>query len=335
MSFFEYRNGEMHAEGVALAAIALFHATINLFWLRAALPSAVLGTLSSEYLQVAFALCFDQNHRVPFFIPRLLWRLYEYGLETSAFYVPFGLLASVFGSKLLPILLVIDAIGLVVFRGRGDAANLRIILPGAMLGIALGWLTFGQVDARWIRLLIGIEALLFAFDRFRAARSSASAVPSAPTLGPGIFWSALSGFTSFVSHAGGPPIMQYLMPQNMDKMRLVGTTVIFFSVVNFSKLGPYAQLGLLDLSYLGVSLLLAPAIPLGYFAGYRLLHAVDMRGFNLVTAWTLLAAGAACGLITVIGWRVFPVPVSLAPASLDRELRSGSEGRTGSSPGWR
>jgi uncharacterized membrane protein YfcA len=192
---------------------------------------------------------------------------------------------------MLPILLTIDAIGLVVFRGRGDGANLRLIIPGALLGIGLGWLTFGQVDARWIRLLIGIEAVLFAFDRFRAARSPASAVPPAPTLGPGIFWSALSGFTSFVSHAGGPPIMQYLMPQNMDKMRLVGTTVIYFSVVNFSKLGPYAALGLLDLSNLGVSLLLAPVIPLGYFIGYRLLHAVDMRGFNLVTAWTLLAAG--------------------------------------------
>ena len=192
---------------------------------------------------------------------------------------------------MLPILLTLDAIGLVVFRGRADAANLRIILPGAMLGIALGWLTFGHIDARWIRLLIGIEALAFAFDRFRAARSTASIVWSAPKLAPGVFWSALSGFTSFVSHAGGPPIMQYLMPQNMDKMRLVGTSVIFFSVVNFSKIGPYAQLGLLDLSNLGVSLLLAPAIPLGYFVGYRLLHAIDMRGFNLVTAWTLLAAG--------------------------------------------
>ncbi len=50
---------------------------------------------------------------------------------------------------MLPILLTIDAIGLVVFRGKGDPANLRIILPGAMLGIALGWLTFGQVDARY------------------------------------------------------------------------------------------------------------------------------------------------------------------------------------------
>ena len=211
------------------------------------------------------------------------------GVPLMALVVPPPFAAAV----MLPILLTIDAIGLVVFRGRSDAANLRIILPGAMLGIGLGWLTFGHVDARWIRLLIGIEAVAFAFDRFRAARTSAHLAPTtAPAIARGLFWSAISGFTSFVSHAGGPPIMQYLMPQNMDKMRLVGTTVIFFSVVNFSKLGPYAQLGLLDLSNLGVSLLLAPAIPLGYFAGYRLLHAVDMRGFNLVTAWTLLLAGA-------------------------------------------
>lgn len=209
------------------------------------------------------------------------------GVPLMALVVPAPFAAAV----MLPILLVIDLIGIVVFRGKADPANLRIILPGAMVGIALGWLTFGLVDARWIKLLIGIEAILFALDRFRAARSRQVAVPSAPTLGPGLVWSGIAGFTSFVSHAGGPPIMQYLMPQNMDKMRLVGTTVIFFTVVNFAKLGPYAQLGLVDLSYLGVSLLLAPVIPVGYYLGYRLLKAVDMRGFNLVTAWTLLAAG--------------------------------------------
>ena len=209
------------------------------------------------------------------------------GVPLMALAVPAPFAAAV----MLPILLAIDLIGLVVFRGKADTANLRIILPGAMLGVALGWLTFSHVDARWIKLLIGIEAIAFALDRFRAARDAAIAVPSAPTFLPGIFWSGVAGFTSFISHAGGPPIMQYLMPQNMDKMRLVGTTVIFFTAVNFAKLGPYAQLGLVDLSNLAVSLLLAPAIPIGYFAGYRLLQAVDMRGFNLVTAWTLLAAG--------------------------------------------
>lgn len=209
------------------------------------------------------------------------------GVPLMALAVPAPFAAAV----MLPILLAIDLIGLVVFRGKADTANLRIILPGAMLGVALGWLTFSHVDARWIKLLIGIEAIAFALDRFRAARSAAIAVPSAPTFLPGILWSGVAGFTSFISHAGGPPIMQYLMPQNMDKMRLVGTTVIFFTAVNFAKLGPYAQLGLVDLSNLAVSLLLAPAIPVGYFVGYRLLQAVDMRGFNLVTAWTLLAAG--------------------------------------------
>jgi len=218
-----------------------------------------------------------------------------FGAAAGSLAVPLMALAvsPVFAAAvMLPILLLIDLIGLLVFRGRFDAANLRIILPGAMVGIALGWITFGLVDTRWIKLLIGIEAVAFALDRFRAARHVASAVPSTPTLGRGLFWSGISGFTSFVSHAGGPPILQYLMPQNMDKMRLVGTTVVFFTVVNFAKLGPYAQLGLVDLSNLGVSLLLAPAIPVGYYAGYRLLQAVDMRGFNLVTAWTLLAAGA-------------------------------------------
>lgn len=209
------------------------------------------------------------------------------GVPLMALAVPAPFAAAV----MLPILLAIDLIGLVVFRGKADTANLRIILPGAMLGVALGWLTFSHVDARWIKLLIGIEAIAFALDRFRAARNAAIAVPSAPTFLPGILWSGVAGFTSFISHAGGPPIMQYLMPQNMDKMRLVGTTVIFFTAVNFAKLGPYAQLGLVDLSNLAVSLLLAPAIPVGYFVGYRLLQAVDMRGFNLVTAWTLLAAG--------------------------------------------
>ena len=209
------------------------------------------------------------------------------GVPLMALAVPAPFAAAV----MLPILLAIDLIGLVVFRGKADTANLRIILPGAMIGVALGWLTFSHVDARWIKLLIGIEAIAFALDRFRAARSAAIAVPSAPTFLPGILWSGVAGFTSFISHAGGPPIMQYLMPQNMDKMRLVGTTVIFFTAVNFAKLGPYAQLGLIDLSNLAVSLLLAPAIPVGYFVGYRLLQAVDMRGFNLVTAWTLLAAG--------------------------------------------
>lgn len=190
---------------------------------------------------------------------------------------------------MLPILLVMDALGLLVFRGKGDAANLRIIIPGALLGILFGALTFHLVDPRWIKGVIGLEAALFGIDRLRSARAVAAARP--PEVGRGLFWSAISGFTSFISHAGGPPILQYLLPQNMDRVRMVGTTVIYFSLVNFVKLVPYAFLGLLDLSNLRIALLLLPAAPLGYWLGLKLLKGLPQAPFTLAIAVAMLATG--------------------------------------------
>ncbi len=190
---------------------------------------------------------------------------------------------------MLPILLAMDAIGLVVFRGKFDRANLRIILPGAVVGIALGTLTFSWIDARWIRGIIGIESILFALVRFRKAGTPAA--PQPLSLAKGWFWSSVSGFTSFVSHAGGPPILQFLLPQAMDKVLLVGTTVIYFSVVNFVKLLPYAALGLLDTRNLTTSVLLLPVVPVGYWIGLKLLHGLDQRAFNQVLTWLLLLTG--------------------------------------------
>ena len=190
---------------------------------------------------------------------------------------------------MLPILLIMDAFGLVAFRGKFDRANLRIILPGAVLGIVMGSLTFGSFDQHWIRGLIGVESVVFALDRFRKA---AIPIPQRPgTRLQGWFWGTVSGFTSFVSHAGGPPIMQYLLPQGMDKVKLVGTTVIYFSVVNFLKLGPYAALGLLDLGNLTTSTLLLPIVPIGFWLGLKLLHWLDQRRFNLTLTWLLLLTG--------------------------------------------
>jgi uncharacterized membrane protein YfcA len=190
---------------------------------------------------------------------------------------------------MLPILLTMDAIGLVVFKGRYDRANLRLILPGAMLGILLGTLLFQWIDPRWIRGVIGVESVLFALDRLR--KQHLPAVPQPPRPLQGWFWSCVSGFTSFISHAGGPPIMQFLLPQQMDRVRLVGTTVIYFSAVNFAKLLPYGALGLLDFRNLATSALLLPVVPLGYWIGLKLLHGLEARSFNLVLNLMLLATG--------------------------------------------
>ncbi|MBS1226751.1 MAG: putative permease [Proteobacteria bacterium] len=191
---------------------------------------------------------------------------------------------------MLPIMLVLDALGLVVFRGKSDRANLRIIIPGGMIGIVLGALTFHFVDARWIKAVIGIEALLFGVDRLRQVRA-AGGETGVPAVAKGLFWSSISGFTSFISHAGGPPILQYLLPQGMDRVRLVGTTTIFFAVVNFAKLLPYGVLGLLDMSNATTSLALLPVAPVGYWIGLKLLKRLPVAPFNLVVAIAMLLTG--------------------------------------------
>ena len=190
---------------------------------------------------------------------------------------------------MLPIMLVMDALGLLVFRGQGDKANLRIIIPGAMLGILFGALTFHLVDAHWIKAMIGLEAFLFGLDRLRKVRADTRTRP--PTVGRGLFWSSISGFTSFISHAGGPPILQYLLPQGMDRVRMVGTTVIYFSAVNFAKLIPFVALGLLDTSNLTTSALLLPAVPVGYWLGFKLLKNLPKAPFNIVFAIAMLLTG--------------------------------------------
>jgi uncharacterized protein len=190
---------------------------------------------------------------------------------------------------LLPIMLSMDLLGLLVFRGKGDKANLRIIIPGAMIGLLLGTLIFHLVDAHVIKGLIGLEALLFGLDRLRQSRVLTD--PRPPSLVRGLFWSSISGFTSFISHAGGPPILQYLLPQGMDRVRMVGTTVIYFSAVNFAKLVPFAFLGLLDVSNLTTSALLLPAVPVGYWIGLRLLKDLPRAPFNMAIAIAMLLTG--------------------------------------------
>jgi hypothetical protein len=85
--------------------------------------------------------------------------------------------------------------------------------------------------------------------------------------------------------------MQYLLPLKLDKARLVSTTVIFFTVVNLAKLPPYAALGLLDASGLGASLVLAPVVPLGYWAGLRLVRWLPEPVFYRLLVGSLLLIG--------------------------------------------
>jgi hypothetical protein len=192
---------------------------------------------------------------------------------------------------LLPILCTMDLVSLWTFRGRWDKANLKIMLPWAMLGIVGGALTFQYMNADMIRVLVGAMALYFVghylWGRYLVQRLRAQG----PSVWRGGFWSSLAGYVSYIAHAGGPPVSIYLLPQQLPKTVFVGTTVVFFTAVNYAKLLPYAWFGQLNAGSLWTSLILLPLAPLGVRLGAWLHYRVSDRWFYWSCYGLLLVAG--------------------------------------------
>jgi hypothetical protein len=196
---------------------------------------------------------------------------------------------------MLPILCVMDIVGLWAYRGQGDKRNLQLLLVAAVIGIVIGALTFRYLTADALRIILGVTAIGFTVRWFWQsywARRSGVAVVAAPRNAPrGLFWGTLSGYTSFIAHAGGPPLSVYLLPQRLDKTVFQATTVVFFAVVNYVKLAPYALLDMFPVANLATSAVLMPAAILGTLAGVWLHKRVNDRLFYQVCYLFTFATG--------------------------------------------
>ncbi|MDZ7372306.1 MAG: sulfite exporter TauE/SafE family protein [candidate division KSB1 bacterium] len=189
---------------------------------------------------------------------------------------------------LLPLLIVMDFITVRHYYRDWDARNLAVLLPAAVVGILAGSLFFRYLSQAHVRLMIGTMAIAFAVYYFFRLHSA----PQKPaSVAQGFFWGTLAGFTSFGAHAGGPPIDIYLLPQKLPKSRFVGTTVVFFMLVNIIKLIPYAMLGQLSIVNLKAAALLAPLAPVGVRFGLLLHRKVDEKRFYQLCSFFLLVTG--------------------------------------------
>lgn len=178
---------------------------------------------------------------------------------------------------MLPVMLLMDAVALFAWRGVFDGRTLLILLPGGVAGVALGWALAASVTAEHVRLVVGMVALVFALRHMLGGRTAAEPRPQSPP--KGLFWGATSGFTSFVSHAGGPPFQMYVVPLRLDPRQFAGTATIFFAAINLLKVGPYFALGQFSATNLMTSLVLLPLAPLATMAGVKLVKIVKVETF--------------------------------------------------------
>lgn len=193
---------------------------------------------------------------------------------------------------LLPILCLMDLVGLWAYRGKWLWPELRILVPASLVGIAAGTMLFGYMSVAVLRLIVGTVAIVFTLHFFVTSRQrrAASLPPFPPAVG--LIAGAAGGFTSFIAHSGGPPISMYLLRRPLNRTDFVATTVLLFAVINYVKLAPYAWLGQLSTENLLTSAVLSPLAPIGVYTGVWLHRKVSDTFFFRLMYVLLLLVGA-------------------------------------------
>lgn len=184
---------------------------------------------------------------------------------------------------MLPLLLVMDAIAVWTYRKDADWRILKIMLPGAFIGTGIGWALWSVVSDAMVLLFVGVITLVFILDALLPLRKKLEGLP--PSKPWGTFWGGFAGFTSFISHTGGPPFQIYVLPQRLSPVNYSGTTAFFFAIVNSAKLIPYFFLGQLNVSNLTHAAFLTPVAILGVMLGVFLVRRISVKRFYQLTYW--------------------------------------------------
>lgn len=194
----------------------------------------------------------------------------------------------------LPILIAMDLIALWAWRGYNHGKTLAILLPGALVGIGIGWATASVVSTNGLKLVLGTVTVLFVakyvYDLYRS--KTGRTIPEASQNAvKATFWGTLSGYASFVAHAGGPPFSIYTLPLKIDPKNYTGLSTRYFAILNAVKLIPYFALGALDTTNITVSATLLPVALIATLIGARIVKFIRADIFYpLMYAMTLLAA---------------------------------------------
>jgi uncharacterized membrane protein YfcA len=168
--------------------------------------------------------------------------------------------------------------------------DLGWLAAGLLVGLALGWIFFTSVDKRIVVLVIAVVTLTFTLRWFLKDRLSPP-LPHGVLPARAMALAAISGFTTFIAHAGGPPVAMYLLGRQLDKSVYAGTTVAVFMLGNFIKLGPFVLLGLEHPQALAAALAFAPIVPIGVWVGKALHDRMDQQRLYVWCYVLLLIAG--------------------------------------------
>jgi hypothetical protein len=147
--------------------------------------------------------------------------------------------------------------------------------------VGAAWLFAAHVSDAGIMLAVGLIGLaLVAYAWFWPAPPNTGARPN-PAYGA--CCGGLAAFTSTLIQIGAPPYYVFVLPQRLEKMVYVGTTIWFFAAVNFMKITPYFALGQFSTAGLATSFVLFPLAIVSNFLGIWLVRITPTALFYRIT----------------------------------------------------
>lgn len=192
---------------------------------------------------------------------------------------------------MLPLLMLIDVTSLRPYWGKWSVPDAKLLILGGLPGILAGILLYRVASPDFLRLLIGLVSVAFVIWQMALATGVVRMATARLPNGAGLLLGAVTGFTTFISHAGGPPAAFFLLSRGLNKTQFQATTVIVFWVLNIVKFLPYAALGMFSAQTFLANIALAPFAILGTWIGVRAHILIPERLFFGATYVLLMLTG--------------------------------------------
>jgi hypothetical protein len=190
---------------------------------------------------------------------------------------------------MLPLLLVMDAKALNYYWQSVCWQKLQRILPAALCGIIAGGYLLGELPSNILQVLLAVFCIIFSL--WKRLLPWLARIPYA-----GLIWGSVSGLSSTLLHAGGPPITIYLASRQLPKQAWLATAAVFFAAMNLIKIIPYSltdqwQSEFLISELLIIDLVLLPISLIGVWLGYILQQRISEVHFMTVCKGLLFLSG--------------------------------------------
>jgi uncharacterized membrane protein YfcA len=181
-------------------------------------------------------------------------------------------------SLALPLLIIADVFALKIYWKTWDMYYIKLLLPTAIIGILIGTFLLANLPDDVLRRLLGIFVLFFVIykqfgDRLISARYT-------PQGWHGYIAGLVAGVGSAVANVGGPPFTIYLLMQNLTPVAFVGTTTLFFALLNVIKIPPLIVAGLMDWEVLLRVAWVIPLLPIAVWVGRAIINRIQQATFE-------------------------------------------------------